>query len=394
MNPEKLISPEKALEIILEDVQLTSVRNTAVVDSLFRVLAKDVFSAVNLPPYNKAAMDGYAYQKDDESTNYHIVETIPAGHVPLKSISKGHCSKIMTGGMVPKGADRIIPFERAFEKNGFMTICKIDHGKHICAIGENITKGEMVFSKGTFLRPQEIATLSAIGLNEVFTHFPPKLGIISTGSEIIGAGCHLKPGTIYDSNGPQLLNQARALSIPAKYYGICEDDPSQLEKFLSVGIDQNELLIITGGVSKGDFDFIPGVLKSLKTEIKFEQVEIKPGRPMIFGKNKKCFIFGLPGNPVATFILFEIFVKPLALRLMGHHYQPRISKWELGEKIVRKKADRHEYFPVKIVEDKAYPLRANGPSHINLMCQASGLICMEKGIEVFEKNTLVAMREI
>ncbi|MBF0408175.1 MAG: molybdopterin molybdotransferase MoeA [Candidatus Riflebacteria bacterium] len=386
------IDPDSALNIILNDYFIAGIEKVPVFDSLNRILADDIFSPICLPPFEKCAMDGYAYHSGSSAKSFRIIETIYAGTPPKHKISSGECSKIMTGAMVPEGADRVIPYERSSEHDGFMVPEITDHAVNICHTGENIASGELLFKQGTILRPQEIATLSAVGISEISAYKPCTTGIISTGSEILTPGQNILPGKNFDSNGPQLYNQAKAINAQCKYYGIVQDEPQFLFNSISSAQKECSIIIISGGVSKGDCDYVPEALAKLGAKIEFEQVSIKPGRPTIFAKIGDTSIFALPGNPVATFVLFEIFVKPLIYKNMGHSYSPKTTRKLLREKFHRKKADRCEFIPVDFDDQTVYFPANNGPAHVNLLCKTSGLLRIEKDVHTIEKDTPVQIR--
>ena len=396
----KAVHPDKALERILSRVPRLKPERVKVSQAFGRILSEPVFSNLDLPPFDKSAMDGFACVDDDESASLEVVETIPAGHRPRKTIVAGTCARIMTGAMIPEGTGRVISRECVEEiesgtgSKKMITIKIREDWGNICYQGEDLKKGQRVLEAGTKIRQQEIALLSAVGCSTVSVSSLPRVGIISTGSELLKPGKKIGPAQIFDSNGPQLANQVSstpALCIP---YGIVKDDPERIRKVFSQAFRECDLVIISGGVSMGDYDFVPGVLEKLGAEIILEHIAIKPGKPAIFAEKGNVGAFGLPGNPVSTFILFEVFVRPLLCAMMGQVFFPRLIRAELAEKIKRKKTDRVEFIPVRFDGEHAHPVVYNGPGHIDALCRTNALLRIEQGCSEIPRGTIVRIREI
>lgn len=388
------IHPDLALELIVSQAPFTGIEPVDVWHSLNRVLAEDLLAPIDLPPFDKSAMDGFACREVHSGDQLKVLETIPAGQVPEKEIPCGHCSRIMTGAMIPAGADRVISIERVKDLGSTVVIDKPESRFNICHQGENARKGTPLLQKGTILRHQEIAVLSSFGLGEVRLGKLPMVGIISTGSELVPPGQPLKPGHVFDSNGPQLFNQVVSLPARARYYGIVSDDRDLISECISKALSECDLLLLSGGVSMGDYDFVPQVLKDLGVIIKVDQMAIKPGRPAIFGRRDHCCVFGLPGNPVSTFILFELFVKPLLFAMMGHTFKPLQITATLAQSIHRKTTDRVEFIPAHFDGEFATLVDYHGPGHLNSLCNANALIRMEQGVGVLEKGEKAGVRLI
>lgn len=390
-----MICPDEALKIIQNSISKMEQENIQVINSLGRIISSDIYSAIDFPSFDKSAMDGYAYNSSDDVSFLQIIETIAAGYTPKRKINKGECFKIMTGAMIPDGTDKVIRFEYTQENNGFVSFTKKENSNNICYKGENLKKGDKILGASTLLRANEIAALSSIGLAEISVYKQPVVGIITTGSEIINPGEKIEPAQIYNSNGPQLFNQIISLTPKCKYYGIVSDDEAKLTKVIEEAIFECDLLILSGGVSKGDYDFVPKILKKLSIDLKFEQVAMKPGKAVVFGLKDNISIIGLPGNPVAAFVTFEIFVKPLILKMMGQDFLPNMYKGEILNIIKRNNSKgRVEYIPVHFDGEYIKTVEYMGSGHINALCKSNAILKMDLGRTEFNKGELVYVRQI
>ncbi len=388
-----LLHPNEGFKIILENNVDIIKENIPVNKGLGRVIAENVTSMIDSPPFNKSAMDGYAYNKDDVSDRYKIIEVIPAGSVHKKSVGKGECSKIMTGAMIPNGANSVVRVEYTEESNGYMTIKNKDYD-NIAYKGENLNKGDVILRRGTLIKAQHIGILSAFGLSEIEIAKQPLIGIVTTGSELVKPGEVIKEGQIYNSNAPQLIAQTETINVKSRYFGTVSDKLSETIDLLDTAISESDVLLISGGVSKGDYDYVPKALDELNVNIKFRKWLVKPGFPTVFGKKGDKYIFGLPGNPVSTFVIFEIFVKPLIFKMMGHNYIPDIVEGKLSENFTRRNSERVEFRPIIIENSIINQLKYYGSGHINVLAQANGLMRIERGVNKLSKGERLSVRRI
>lgn len=391
-----MIRFEEAIEIIVTSEFNASTERINFTQSLNRILAEDIISDIEMPPFDKSAVDGYACRKEDILNVLEVIETIPAGKVPGKSIGVNQCSKIMTGAPVPEGADTVIMVEDA-EEIGLNKVrfTKEKIRSNICYRGEDIRSGTVMIGKGTLIQPQHIAVLATAGAVNPLVNKKVKVIIISTGDELVEPDRKPVHSQIRNSNAYQLAAQCERMGAYAEYIGIALDTEDSVRKMLNHAFECGDVILLTGGVSMGDFDFVPKVLSELGVEIKFKSIAVQPGRPTIFGVRANQFIFGLPGNPVSSFVQFEMLVKPLIYRISGYNYQPVNIVLPMGIEYNRKRSDRISLLPVRInLQGEALPIEYHGSAHINAMTEAHGLIQVPVGQTSLKKGELVSVRQI
>jgi molybdopterin molybdotransferase len=387
---------EKAFKIVLNSAYLLGTERVALARAANRILADDVKSDIDMPPFNKSAMDGFACRREDLTNELTIIETIPAGVAPKNVIGRNQCAKIMTGAVVPQGADCVIMVEFT-ETPGENTVrfTSKETAGNICVKAENIKAGQTVLSKGTLIKPQHLATLAAIGCANPCVAVRPKVGIIATGNELVEPSQSPSLSQIRDSNSFQLAGQVETVGAVTKNYGIVRDTRQAIDAAIKTAIAESDVVLISGGVSVGDFDFVPEILKENGIELMFEKIAIKPGKPMVFGVSESVFCFGMPGHPVSGFVMCELLVKPFLYKLMGYDFTPLDIKLPLGASISRKKAGRPSWIPVVITnEGTARPVEYHGSAHLNALCGADGLLCIPKGTGELEEGTLISVRQI
>ncbi len=393
-----MIEIEEALNIVLNSVQsILKSERIDFADSLGRFLAEDVTSDINMPPFDKSAMDGYACRREDLGSELQVIDVIPAGKVPEKSIGKSQCAKIMTGAIVPEGANCVIMIEYTEEIGDNSIRFTFDHtNNNICYFAEDIKNGDLVLEKGIKIKPQHIAMMASVGYTRPFVFKQPKVGIISTGDELVEPDIFPGKSQIRNSNGHQLVAQVKRVGAIPDYVGIAEDSEEVTYNTISKTLNKNDIVLLTGGVSMGDFDFVPEIMVKCGVDIKFKSLAVKPGKPTIFGTfNNDKFIFGLPGNPVSSYTQFEILVKPLIGKLMGASEIEQLIKLPMGIEYSRRKSFRKSFIPVNISNDgKVYPIEYHGSAHIHSYVNAYGIISIDIGKEKLEIGELVDVRQI
>jgi len=391
-----MTSYQQAMEIILGSVSRLGLEQVGLHESFGRVLAEDVFSDMDMPPFDKAAVDGYACRRSDLGRELQVLEVIAAGQVPSHTIEQGQCTKIMTGSQVPSGADMVLMVEHTLEtRPGYIRFTGGESATNIARKAEDVKTGDLVVKKGVRLMPQQVAVLASVGHVNPLVSKMPRVGILSTGDELVEPQERPGPGQIRNSNALQLAAQVqRAGAIPFMM-GIVPDNEAATDKAMKQALAENDLVVFTGGVSAGDFDFVPEIMRKNQVNILFEKVAVKPGRPTVFGRTGSCSIFGLPGNPVSSLINFEVFVKPLLYRMMGFHWQPQTFELPIETDFYRKKADRLEFLPVILSPEGRISLAAyHGSGHIHALCQANALMIIPVGTYGYKKGDLVHVRPL
>ncbi len=361
-----------------------------------RVLAEDVLSDTDMPPFNKSAMDGYACRRADLEHPLTVVEHIPAGVAPKNVVGPGQCSKIMTGAPVPEGADCVIMVEWT-EGVADQTIrfTGEDTANNVCLKGEDIRSGDRVLSAGECIGPAHVAVLASVGCVAPKVSRQVRVGVIATGSELVEPGIVPELAQIRNSNSYQLCAQVRRMGGLPRYYGIAPDDSEAIHRVIGQAKSQNDVILLSGGVSMGDFDLVPDVLKHAGFECLFESVAMQPGRPTLFGRSETTFCFGLPGNPVSTYVVFEILVKPFIFKMMGHAYRAPTVQATLEQSVKRRKAKRLSSLPVVFTgPGKVRPIEYHGSAHIGAMAQAQGLITLPEGIYEIPEGSDVHVRPL
>jgi len=390
-----MILQEEALKIIEQSAFKLGTEFIPFQNSIGRVLAENVYSDMDMPPFNKSAVDGYACRKQDLGNDLELLEVIPAGVAPSKYIGTDQCSQIMTGAAVPEGADTIIMVEHTETIDGKIRFLRDKSSSNICLIAEDLREGDLVLENGTLIKAQQIPILASVGKTFIQVYRQPMVAVISTGDELVEPHETPKISQIRNSNAAQIMAQLQQLGITGRYIGIAKDSPESTRKILEEALDSSDMVLLSGGVSMGEFDFVPEILEEKGIEILFKSLAVQPGRPTVFGKKDKQFFFGLPGNPVSSFVQFELLVKPLLYSMMGFHFMPLPLKIPMGVEYNRNKAKRKSYIPVYFNENgEVMPVEYNGSAHIHSYVNADGMIYINIGETTLKKGQLVNVRQI
>jgi len=390
-----MIPFDKAKRVVLAAARPRGRERVPLEAACGRVLAQDVKSDVDMPPADMAAMDGFACRRSDLDMPLAVVDAIAAGDAPRRRIGKGQCSRIMTGAPVPSGADTVVMREHVEERGGVVRVRVKSGNPNIRYRAEDIKKGDIVLSRGTRMTPAEIAVLASVGCSRPWVAKIPRVGIIATGNELVEPDKRPAAAQIRNTNGWQLAAQVERAGCRPRYFGIAKDTPVAIGRILKRALAACDVVLLSGGVSAGDFDFVPCVLRKNGVRLLFEKIAIKPGKPTVFGIKGTRYFFGLPGNPVSTFVLFEVLVRPFLMRLMGCNEQQRVVALTLGESIRRKHADRLEFKPVRLDSDgRAYGIEYHGSAHIHAYTRAQGIVALPPGITEYAAGETVAMTMI
>lgn len=295
-------------------------------DSLERVIASEVVSPCNVPNHNNSAMDGYAFLHADGAKPLKIIGTSFAGKPFDGAVSDGECVRIMTGGVVPIGADTIVMQERAVVNGDQLTITELPKlGANIRLAGEDLISGQTVLACGHVIKPADLGLLASLGVPDVNVYRRLKVAFFSTGDELVGVGKPLAEGQIYDSNRYTLYGMLQRLGVEISDLGAIPDNPQLLEQTLVTAATEHDVVITSGGVSVGEADHMKALLAK-HGEVLFWKINMKPGRPLAYGKihstKHSAHYFGLPGNPVATMVTFYQFVRDALLQIMGATVKP------------------------------------------------------------------------
>jgi len=364
-----------------------------------RILAEDLKADRDLPPFNRVAMDGYACRREDLNKPLPISGSVAAGSVPGIRVEPGTCVKVMTGAVLPEGAELIVVVESTtVDASGRMVFHGSDRDKlniNYSRQGEDVQAGQTVLRKGAILSARHAALLASIGMEKIPVIPLPRVGILSTGNEVIDPASTPQIHQIRNANAPQLTSLLERLHITPANYGTIQDDLHSITEAVSRARDENDLVLMSGGVSMGDFDFVPKAMEAAGFRILYDRVAVKPGKPTTFAVSAGCDLFGLPGNPVSCFVIFEILVKPYLYRTMSALYEPPRIMAVMGADFSRSKTAREEWIPVAIRNDGTLvPVTYNGSGHYHAMAQADGMILIEKGNSKIKKGTSVALRLI
>jgi molybdopterin molybdotransferase len=337
-----MITLKEATKLIENIVTSITAKSIPIAESVHCKLADELLSPINVPGFTNSAMDGiairYADLQETGPWKLKIQKTVAAGDSPSETLQKGCAVKIMTGAPLPKDADTVIPVEELTFHDDFVEVSELPKpGKHVRPLGDSLKAGDLVFRQGHIFKPVDIGILASIGLEKVQVIPKPDIAIISTGSEIVAPGNPLLPGQIYNSNDTVLkvlLNNSGVNSVSVLPPVI--DDKETLTDRLKDALSSNHLVITTGGVSMGDFDYIPDVVKELGGEIIFHKVKIKPGKPVLlakFNRNGERLLIGLPGNPVSVVVGYHLYIKQLVSLLMGIPFKREKVKASLTDEL-------------------------------------------------------------
>jgi molybdopterin molybdotransferase len=346
-NNGKTVSFEEAKDIIINSIKQLEYEDVSIFDALNRYLFNEIISDIVSPPLDNSGMDGYAVKSTDTKgasrgnpKKLKITGEIRAGEYKSEPVVNGTAVRIMTGAPIPEGADAVIEFEETEEKNNEVMIYReVPVSDNIRFAGENIKKGDLILNRGDRLGPANIGLLASLNHGKIRVFRQPKIAIISTGDEIVDIGEEITHGQIRNSNSYTLYSEIKKYNCLPYYLGIAKDTIEDTEKIFNEAY-KYDVIISTGGVSMGKYDFIKDIYNNHNVDIKFEWVKVKPGRPCMFGLKGGKPVFGLPGNQVSTMTSFLQFVRPALLKMMGANKIDKPVVNAILEDEIRKKPDR------------------------------------------------------
>lgn len=327
----ELLTIEEAQRLILERVRPLPAERVPLDAAAGRVLAEPGAAAVDLPPFPSSAMDGFALRAADTPGTLPVVARIAAGRPAERELQACEAMAIATGGVVPEGADAVIPIEYVVEHDNSIEISEpVAPAANVRPRGGDVRAGETVAEAGARLGPAQLGALAAAGVAEVACGTQPRAAVLATGTELRRPGEPLRPGEVYEANGLILTSQLASAGAHVERLAAVADDEGALRDALARGLE-HDLLVTSGGVSVGPHDLVRRVEDELGVEEVFWRVAVKPGKPVSFGVRGQTLVFGLPGNPVSSLVSFELFVRPAVLALQGHGDPlPRFESGRLG----------------------------------------------------------------
>ncbi|MGH7163936.1 MAG: molybdopterin molybdotransferase MoeA [Nitrospiraceae bacterium] len=388
-----LTSLEDARKTVLDSVQPLGLEKVGLLEALGRVLAEDIIAVRDNPPWDNSAMDGFAVRWEDikqehaitKPTVLTVIEDVPAGKAATKSVGPGQAIRIMTGAPIPKGADTVVKVEETEPAGDTVRIFKPERrGANIRPQGEDVKKGDCIIAKGTQIRPAEAGMLAILAKSFVFVSQRPRVAILSTGDELADLDERFDEDKIVNSNSYGIAAAVQEAGGIPFLLGIARDQPAALKEKIAHGLNA-DILVLSGGVSMGDYDFTKAVFKELGAEMHFWKLAIRPGQPLVFGRIQRTLAFGLPGNPVSSMVTFEQLVRPAMLKMSGHRsYGRPVVKALFQEKFSKRPDRRHFLRGILSLEDGVLKVRTTGEQGSGIltsMVKANGLIDVPEHVE-------------
>jgi molybdopterin molybdotransferase len=380
-----MIPVEEALEVVLREARALPGEDVGLEEALGRVLAEDVASDVDLPPFDRVAMDGYALRAADVPTApvaLDVIGEVRAGQWPDLTVGPGQAARIMTGAPLPAGADAVQQVEKTQPLDEFRVtvLAGVVSGANVARRGSEVRAGDIVLALGRAIDPSAIAVLASAGKARVRVARKPVVALLVTGDEIVDVGVRPGPGQIRNTNGPAVAAQARLAGADVRLLGVAPDRQDAIVEALRAGLAA-DVLVVSGGVSAGDYDLVEPALLDLGATFLFTRVAIKPGAPLVFGTCGQALVFGLPGNPVSTQVTFDLFVRPALLKMQGARIlaRPRVEVELLGA--VGTRAGRRSHVPARVRFEGgrlvARPVRSMGSGDLAAHARANALVVIE-----------------
>lgn len=388
----KLVSTDEAKNIIHRFNIKPNIIETDILNAYGKILAIDVISEVDVPPFSRASMDGYAVHASD---TYHarenspvilkLVGSIPPGINPNIHIHKGEVVEIATGAIMPSGADAVVMVEHTSSSNNEVSIYRpVSINENVMHAGSDIMIGERVLKKGSIIRTREIGVLAAIGRTSVHI-YGLNVGIISTGSELTQPGDKLDVGNIYDINTYSLSSGVKECGATPVCYGIVKDDEHEIKEILKKAANDCDIILTSGSTSAGSGDIMYSIIEK-NGKVLVHGINLKPGKPVIIGEVFEKPVFGLPGYPTSCLTIFNELVAPFIKRITGKKHEGMHIKAKLSSRV--RCEGRSQLLPVSIVKGKAYPVY-KGSGAITTLSEADGFIKIPANVEIMEAGEIV-----
>ena len=316
-----MISVTEAKKILLENLEKGEAISAKLGECLGAVMAEDIYSPIDVPSFNNSAMDGYAMKFKGKTNKWKVVTTIQAGDTSAKELKTGEAARIFTGAKIPEGADTVIPQEQVEYDEGSQSVfydqVKIETGSNVRLKGSQCEKGDLVLEKGTIINPGAVGLLASVGIARVRIYRPPGVAYVITGDELKEVGSSLQEGEIYNSNGPMLEALLKQTGIKDISAHKAADDKEKLQQIINSALEKYDVLILSGGISVGDYDFVKECLETAGVKQLFYKLKQRPGKPFFAGKKGSKWVFALPGNPASVHSCFVQYVRPCLRAQMG-----------------------------------------------------------------------------
>lgn len=376
-----LVPYEEARAAVLDAFEPLASQRMRLAEALGLVLAETVVSDIDVPGFANSAMDGYAIRSDDTAdapVALRLVDDLPAGSAPSIEIEPGTAATIMTGAPLPPGADAIVPWEDTEKLDGSVKVLvRVDERKHVRPAGEDVRAGDEVVAEGAVLTPVHLGVLASLGRTHAEVRPRPRVGVLSTGDELVPPGGKLMPGQIFDANRTLIGAMCEAAGARVVAEALLRDDPEAIGGWLEEAAAETDLIVTSGGASVGEHDWIREVLER-EGALAMWRVAIKPGKPIAFGRVKGTPVLALPGNPGSAFVGLHVFVQPALRKMRGTTPEPRRVAATLGER-VQGSPSRTQFTRVRLEGSTAVPLPAQSSVVLSNLIPADGFAIVPPG---------------
>lgn len=385
-----MITVAEAKKIISENVELSEIVQLQLNQALNNCLAEDIFAPVDVPLFNQSAMDGYAFNFNEKENALTVVDKIPAGDTRKVSINKGEAVRIFTGSMVPNSCDTVVMQELTELENGKLLVKDegLKLGGNIREKGHQIKKGDLALKKGTKIKPATIGFLASLGIDQVKVYKTPTVAVLATGSELVKPGKEVIEGQVYEANTFMLKAVLNSIGIEPQVT-LLQDNLSETKTAIKNALQNFDVLILSGGISVGDYDFVKESLEENEVNQLFYKVKQKPGKPLFFGKKQNKLVFALPGNPGAALNCFYLYVLP-ALNIATGHPKPFLEQIQLPiDQSFKKKTGRANFLKAYSDGEKVNLLDGQGSDVLLSFSQSDCLVYLPEERESVQANELV-----
>ncbi len=387
-----MITVKEAQHIVKSNLVQGTTIKLKLIEALDLFLGEDIYAPINVPSFNQSAMDGYAFKFEDINEEIEIVDEIPAGDIRGIVIKKGQAVRIFTGAMVPDSSDTVV-MQELTEVNGNNLLVKDEGlrlGGNIRREGHQIKKGDVALVKGTKITPAAIGFLASLGLIEIEVYSRPKVAVLATGNELVKQGNELKKGQVYESNTLMLQSALNQFGIQPEIVFL-PDDIEQTKNAISQALKSSDLILLSGGISVGDYDFVKPSLETNGVEQLFYKVKQKPGKPLFFGKKENKLVFALPGNPAAALNCFYIYVAEVIGAFIGNP-SPEIKQTKATIlQDYKKKSGRAEFLKAFLNNGTVELLEGQGSDVLKSFAEANCLVFLDDEIDEIQKGSLVSV---